>query len=292
MSTAIRPGKIRRTPPGMDDTFVGKLLLDAGALDELDVNRVVDRQREQNIRFGEAAQQLGLVSHDDIQRALSRQFQYPYVNPGESRLSRVLVAAYQPFGPEAEALRALRSRLSLLWLSEENRVLVVTGTRHHVGCSALAANLAVVFAQLGQKTLLIDANFRDPVQQELFGLEPGTGLSALLVGRSSFHGSYVSVPSFDQLSVLCTGAAPPNPQELLARVTFNYLLEAAATTFDVVIIDTPPLLDFADAQMIAARGGACVLATCRHRTRVADIERASSQLQSIGALLLGTVLNE
>ncbi len=281
-----------RSPPGMEDTFVGKLLLDAGALDEVDVNRVVDTQREKNLRFGEAAQQLGLVSEDDIQRALALQFEYPYVNPGKSRLSPTLVAAYQPFGPAAEALRALRSRLSLVWFNEENKTLVVTGPRARVGCSSLAANLAIVFSQLGQKTLLVDANFRDPAQQDLFGLEPNAGLSSLLVGRTSFQDSYLPVPSFDHLSVLCAGAAPPNPQELLARVTFNYLLEVAPVKFDIVIIDTPPVLDFADAQMVAARGGACILATCRHRTKVAEVERASAQIQSIGALLLGAVLND
>jgi chain length determinant protein tyrosine kinase EpsG len=275
----------------MDDTYVGKLLLDAGALNELDVNRVLARQREKNLRFGEAAEQLGLVSHEDIQRALSRQFEYPYVKPGESALSRTLVAAYQPFGPAAEALRALRSRISLLWLSDENRVLVVTGPRERAGCSSLAANLAIVFAQLGQKTLLIDANFRRPVQQALFGLETTAGLSGLLLGRNAFNDACTPVPAFEQLAVICAGAEPPNPQELLARVTFNYLLEAATTKFDVVIVDVPPVLEFADAQMVAARGGACVLSTCRHRTRLADVERSTAQLQSIGALVLGAVVN-
>ena len=292
MSTVIRPKKMKRSPPGMEDTFVGKLLLDAGALNELDVSRVVQAQRQQNLRFGEAAEQLGLVSADDIQRALSRQFEYPYVSPGESRLSPKLVAAYQPFGPIAESLRALRARLSLLWFNDQNRVLMVTGARAGAGSSSLAANLAVVFSQLGRKTLLVDANFRDPAQESLFGLESGGGLSSLLVGRISFHSAYVPVPHFDHLSVLCAGAPPPNPQELLARATFTYLVEAASDKFDIVLFDAPPILDYADAQMIAARGGACLLATRRHHTKLTEVERAGALIQSIGAVMLGAVLND
>lgn len=292
MSTVIRRGKLKRPPPGMEDTFVGKLLLEAGALNELDVSRVVHAQREHNLRFGEAAQHLGLVTADDVQRALSRQFEYPYVTPGESRLSPELATAYQPFGPAAEAIRALRSRLSLLWLNDQNRTLVVAGTRAGVGSSALIANLAVAFAQLGSRTLLIDANFRNSAQQSLFGLSGDGGLSSLLLGRISFNDACVQVPSFEHLCVLPAGAAPPNPQELLSRVTFNYLLEAAEDRFSVVLIDAPPLLDYADAQMIVARGGACMLVTRRHRTRLAEVERATAQIQSIGAVLLGAVLND
>jgi protein-tyrosine kinase len=90
--------------------------------------------------------------------------------------------------------------------------------------------------------------------------------------------------------VLCAGTQPPNPQELVSRVTFRYLLEAAPKNFDVVIIDTPPILEFADAQIIAGAAGGCLLSARRHRTRLADIERARAKFAPTPALLLGTTI--
>src|SRR5256885_1867556 len=153
------------------DVMLGRLLVDSGKLTERDVNRIATTQRKKNLRFGEAAQRLGLVSTDDVARALAKQFGYPYVT-GESALDPTLVAAYHPFSPAAEALRELRSQLQLRWFNDTNNTLAIVAPRRRSGCSQLAANLAIVFAQLGKRTLLIDANFRRPSQQMLFRAPP------------------------------------------------------------------------------------------------------------------------
>jgi chain length determinant protein tyrosine kinase EpsG len=268
---------------------LGKLLLEAGKLTELDVNRVAVAQRQKNLRFGETAERLGLVSNEDVARALAQQFRYPYVT-GESPLDPTLIAAHQPFSPAAEALRELRSQLLLRWSEEERRTLAIISPRKRSGCSRLAANLAIVFAQLGERTLLIDANFRRPSLRALFCVPPGAGLSNFLAGRCELEGLLTPVAPFDHLRVLCSGTQPPNPQELLSRTTFRYLLEAAPKNFDVVIIDTPPILEFADAQIIAAAAGSCLLSARRHRTRLADVERARAKFAPARAVLLGTAL--
>ena len=94
------------------------------------------------------------------------------------------------------------------------------------------------------------------------------------------------------MSVMCAGASPPNPQELLGHISFGYLMETSPTKYDVVIVDAPPMLECADAQLIAARAGGVVLATKRHRTRLADAIRVKSQLEPAGAVLLGAVIDE
>jgi chain length determinant protein tyrosine kinase EpsG len=297
MSSVIR-GNRRKTLASPDEPAsteqrshapLGKLLLDAGKLTEIDVNRVAVAQRQKNLRFGETAERLGLVSHEDVARALAQQFRYPYVT-GESLLDTTLIAAYQPFSAAAESLRELRSQLLLRWSEEQRKSLAIIAPRKRSGCSRLAANLAIVFAQLGERTLLIDANLRRPSQQALFGAPPGAGLSNFLAGRSELADVLRPVAPFENLHVLFAGTQPPNPQELVSRVTFRYLLEAAPKNFDVVIIDTPPILEFADAQIIAGAAGGCLLSARRHVTRLADIERAGARFAPTPALLLGTAI--
>jgi chain length determinant protein tyrosine kinase EpsG len=278
--------------PSVVDTQLGELLQGDGTLTEQDIQDIFAAQMEHGERFGEAASRLGLVSEQDVRRALARQAEFPLVASGESALSRELITAYQPHSKRAEELRTLRSELVLRWFGRGNRVLAVVEARSGNGCNVLAANLAVTFAQLGERTLLIDANLRAPTQHTLFGLTAKYGLVDFLEGREGLDKALTGVPGFSCLSVMCAGASPPNPQELLGHISFGYLMETSPTKYDVVIVDAPPMLECADAQLIAARAGGVVLATKRHRTRLADAIRVKSQLEPAGAVLLGAVIDE
>ena len=206
-------------------------------------------------------------------------------------LNPVLVAALQPDSPQAEALRELRSQLLLRWFGGGRRTLAVVGARSSDGCSSLAANLAIVLAQLGQPTLLVDADLRGPRQQELFGLAPDSGVADLLRVHDFYERAVVQVPAVGNLGVLCAGAVPSSPQELVSGPAFIDLLRAASARFAVIVVDTPPVLDFADAQIIAARAGGCLLVTRRHRTRLADVEAVKERLKPTGAQVVGAVIN-
>src|SRR5688572_5401270 len=157
---------------------IGAILLDSGRLSVDDAERILRLQREENLRFGDAAIKLGLLTEADIQFALSRQFDYPYLLRGSSSVSESVIAAYEPFSTQVEALRTLRSQLMLRWFdsSEEHKALAVVSPAPKEGRSFIAANLAVVFSQLGERTLLVDADMRHPTQHLLFGLENKTGL--------------------------------------------------------------------------------------------------------------------
>jgi chain length determinant protein tyrosine kinase EpsG len=291
-SRRARPEPVPENEPGVGErggVLLGRLLFDAGKLTEIDVNRVVVAQRKKNVRFGEAAMRLGLVTREDVEQALAQQFGYPYVT-ADSGLDPTLVAAHQPFGAAAEALRELRSQLQLRWFNEKEHTLAICAPRKRSGSSHLAANLAISFAQLGERTLLIDANFRKPSQHSLFNATPAAGLSHLLIGRCGLDEALVPIAPFADLKVLFAGTQPPNPQELLSRVTFRYLLETSSSLFDVVIIDTPPILEYSDAQIVASVTGGCLLAARRHKTRVADIERAREKFAPTRAAILGTAI--
>jgi chain length determinant protein tyrosine kinase EpsG len=279
------------TAPSQVDARLGELLHEDGTLTEQDIKEILAVQRDCGERFGEVASRLGLVREQDLRRALARQAIFPLVVPGESDLSPLIVAAYQPNSERAEELRTVRSKIVLRWLDRGKKTLAVIEANPNNGCNVLAANLAVTFAQLGERTLLIDANLRAPVQHALFGLKPHFGLVDFIRGRESLENSITGVPDFSCLSVMCAGARPPNPQEMLGRVSFGYLMESAPTKYDVVIVDTPPFLRCADAQLVAARARGAVISTKRHDARLADILRVKAQLESDEVVLLGAVID-
>ena len=278
--------------PSMVDTRLEDLLHDDGTLSEQDIKAILTAQRDSGERFGEVASRLGLASDEEVQRALSRQVDFPVLVPGQSGLSPQLIAAYQPDHIRAEELRTLRSELTLQWFGRGNRALAVVEAKQGDGCSVLAANLAVTFAQLGERTLLIDANLRAPSQHALFGFRLDHGLVDFIKGRATLDNAATKVAELGCLSVMCAGALPPNPQELLGRVSFAYLMETVPAKYDVVIVDTPPMLQCADARLIAGRARGAVLATKRHDTRLADVLRVKSQLEAAEVKLLGAVIDE
>ncbi|MCC2962415.1 chain length determinant protein tyrosine kinase EpsG [Massilia sp. IC2-278] len=273
------------------DSSMGALLVDAGKLTLEGAERALRMQKDLGIRFGEAAVRLGLVSEDDVQEALARQFAYPYLPKGQANLSPRLVAAYEPFSPQVESLRAIRSQLMLRWFARGHRALAVLGADPDDGAALFAANLAVVFSQLGEQTLLVDANLRAPRQHDVFGLRARQGLSDLLAGRADLD-VVLRVGGFVDLSVLPAGTLPPNPQELLSRDTFRTLDASLASRYDVVLYDLAPFGAGADALAVAARAGGVLLAVRKDHTRVVQLARMSEQLAEAGAEVVGAVVME
>jgi len=277
--------------PAQRGSNIGRLLLDMGKITPENAERVLRLQKESGLRFGDAAQQLGLITEADIRQVLALQFDYPYLQAGQGNLDPELVAAYQPFSTEVEALRALRSQLMLRWFSEGHRALAIVSANAGDGCSHLAANLAVVFSQLGEHTLLVDANMREPRQKGIFNLSQSHGLSDILAGRAGMD-VITRIDSLVDLSVLGAGTIPPNPQELLGRSTFTDFMNQAIGIYDVIIIDTPPALHTSDAQTIAARCGGVVMASRLNQTRLADLEFLRRQIDLTGAQMVGAVIND
>lgn len=272
---------------------IGAILIDAGKLTPEDAERILRLQREQGLRFGDAATKLGLITQADIEFVLSRQFDYPYLLRGQSEVSEDLVAAYAPFSPQVETLRVLRSQLMVRWFDTDpaRKALAVVSPARNEGRSFIAANLAVVFSQLGEHTLLIDADLRNPCQHKLFNLDNRAGLSAVLSGRGGPE-AIQRIPSLLDLSVLPAGAVPPNPLELLARPLFPQLLQELANEFDVIILDSPAAAEYADAQTLAERAGAALIVARRNATRISQVRRVIDGLSQGRTTVVGTVLND
>jgi chain length determinant protein tyrosine kinase EpsG len=277
---------------------IGAILVEDGKLSNKEIDRVLDVQRREGVRFGEAAVRLGLITDDEVRYALAKQYDFPHFEPGtevpgNEGPSRELVAAYAPFHPRTEELRALRTQLLIRWYNREQgrNALAVTSPGEGEGRSYIAANLAIVFSQLGARTLLIDADLRSPRQHQVFSLPDGHGLSTVLAGRTE-QNSIFPVPGLQRLSVLPAGPLPPNPQELLSRPAFNALMTDLQSLYDVVILDTPPAAKYSDTQSIVFRARDALVIARKNHTQVDATAKVVRELQNTGARVVGTVVND
>jgi len=273
------------------DSSIGALLLASGKLTPDTAERVVRLHKELGIRFGEAAQRMGLIDDDDIAQVLARQFDYPYLLPGEAKCSPHLVAAFDPFSPQAEALRAVRSQLMLRWFGRGHKSLTVAGVDQGDGASLFAANLAVVFSQLGEHTLLVDANLRCPALHTIFATRARQGLSDILAGRAELD-MIEPIDSFVSLSLLNAGTLPPNPQELLSRASFASLNARLESRYDVTLYDVAASSRGLDALVLAARTGGVLIVARKNKTHLGDITTLAGQVAQAGAKVIGSVLVE
>jgi receptor protein-tyrosine kinase len=274
------------------DRTIGEILVEAGRLEQAEVDRILAYQHETELRFGEAGVELGLLTEADILYALSLQFDYPFLQPGGPEpISPEIVAAYTPFTPEGERLRGLRSQLQLRWFDEATRrtAMAVVGDSRQEGRSRLVANLAVTFAQLGQRTLLIDGDLRAPRQHKLFKIDNHVGLSNLLAGRMQDQ-AVSFVHGIPGLAILPSGPRPPNPAELLGRSAFGRILEQSKSSFDVVLIDTPAFATGSEAALLARATGGCLVVARSNLTRCSAFQRVVGSLIDTGVYIVGSVL--
>ena len=286
---------IDETDNGAKERSIGELISEARKLSPAQVEQIVAHQRKKGIRFGEAAIALKLATTDDVLRALSRQFAYDYSPAGPNDgASQELVIATHPFSTEAEAFRELRSQLMMgvLANAESRRALAVVSPDIRDGKTYIASNLAVAFSQLGDRTLLLDADMRTPRQHSVFGLKSDlSGLSAVLSGRSEGMAVH-RVEHLPNLYVMPVGAVPPNPLELLQHPGFGLLLLELLAKFDHVVIDTPAAVHGADARVIAAQAGASLVVGRKGSSRVDAVQGLLKQLGKGPGVVAGVVLNE
>lgn len=258
-----------------------------------EVEKILTYQRDKGMRFGEAAVALGFASNDDVLSALSKQYHYPFTTDSDRKIDKELVCGHQPFSRQAESFRMIRSQLlnKLFKDTEHKRALAIVSPDEGDGKSYFAANLAISFSQLGGRTLLVDANLRNPRQHELFGTNNTTGLSAILSGRATKN-VVRTVSSFPSLFILPAGNVPPNPLELVERPAFGLLMRELTNKFDYVVVDTAAASHGADAVAVASRSGAALVLARKGVSRLRAIEAMVQDLQDTSAKVVGSVFNE
>lgn len=273
------------------DANMGRILLEQGkiTLEQLESIRILQKQK--SIPFGEAARRLGMVAEADLQMALSRQFEYPSLVLGQGKYPSTLKIAHHTLSVEVEALCGIRKQLLRRWFVNGCKTLAIVSVNPGDGTSLLAANLAVVFAQLGMQTLLVDGNLRTPSQHTIFNLAAGEGLSNVLSGMTGLN-LLSPIESVLDLSLLPAGSIVPNPEELISREGFGAINEALCERFDIILYDTPAFSIAADALTIAAHAGGVLVVLRKNHTAITDLADFSKQLRQRGTEIVGSVLVE
>src|SRR5699024_11057413 len=204
---------------------------------------------------------------------------------------RHLIAKLNPRSPISEQYRAIRTNLQFSAIDEAIKTIVITSPGPSAGKSITAANLAVVYAQQGMKTLLIDADLRKPTVHYTFRLDNLRGLSSVLIGESSFEDA-VEETDVDNLQVLSCGPVPPNPAELLASKRMRDLVDYVDEHYDFVIVDMPPILAVTDAKIVSQYVDGTLFVVRSGVTDKEELEKASESMNDGKARILGAVLND
>lgn len=273
---------------------IGELVAARAGLTALQLEQVTRHALQRRLRWGDAAVQLGLASADEVLAALAEQYGYPMAPRGETGYGRELVMLAQPFSRQAEALRAVRNRLTrdAQRGDETLRAVAVISPGRREGKTFLAANLAVALAQRGGRTVVVDADLRGPRLHEVFELPPGLGLSGVLGGRVAVPDVLRPVAGVAGLAVLPAGHVPPNPLELLERPAFAQLLAALQARFDHVVVDTAAAAWGADPFAVADRCSGALLVARRDHVTMAALQTLVATLGEGPARLAGLVMNE
>ena len=189
-----------------------------------------------------------------------------------------------------EAIRGLRTSLHFAMMEARNNVLMISGASPNVGKTFICSNLAAVIAQSGKKVLLIDADMRKGYTHKIFGVANNNGLSDVLAGKSNYNQAikHIERANFDFIS---RGITPPNPAELLMHKRFGDLIKLASENYDIIILDTPPILAVTDAAIIGGYAGTTFLVARFEVNTAKEIEVSVKRFENSGVRIKGCILN-
>jgi capsular exopolysaccharide synthesis family protein len=207
-----------------------------------------------------------------------------------SASKRPLISEMDSHAPRVEAFRVLRTNLQFVDVDHDSKVFVVTSSLPGDGKTTTSTNLAITLAQAGERVLLVDGDLRRSKVAEAMNLEPAVGLTTVLVGRIDIEDA-VQRTRVPNLSVLTSGAIPPNPSELLQSHAMGEVLKQLRKRYDVVIMDAPPLLPVTDAALLTAQADGCLLVVRHGRTTRDQLRHAIERISAVEGRLLGVVLN-
>ena len=205
-------------------------------------------------------------------------------------IKKTLLAEANPADLSIEALRGLRTSLHFAMMEAKNNVVMISGPAPSIGKSFMSANFAAVIAKTGQKVLLVDADMRKGHLQRNFGLDIDMGLSELLSGTQQLD-QVMRDTAVENLDFISRGQVPPNPSELLMHPRFNDFIETASKQYDLVIIDTPPVLAVTDPSIVGALAGTTLMVGRFDQSTAKEVEVAMSRFEMAGIEVKGFILN-
>jgi capsular exopolysaccharide synthesis family protein len=203
---------------------------------------------------------------------------------------RQIITLTNPRSPISESYRALRTNIEFSSIDEKLQVLMVSSAGPGEGKSTTITNLAVTFAQSEKKVILIDADLRKPTAHHTFSISNRFGLSSIISQQCSLEEG-IQATDIPNLDVMTSGAIPPNPAEMMGSKRMTATIEQLRQMYDIVLIDTPPLLAVTDAQIVATKSDGVILVVDQGRVKRDIASKAVKNLESVNARILGVVLN-
>jgi protein-tyrosine kinase len=287
-------------------------LIEMGRLTPEGAVRIDEVMRTMGLGFGEAAIKLGLITHEELADAMHAARQLPPKSPdgiiegaiqrassgrglpvkyvGMVKIGRSLMLVHDPDSPFSEQIRALRTELLLLNAAPRSgNVLAILSPCKGEGRTQLCAELAIAFSQLGQRTLLVDADLRRPRVHALFESDNVSGLGQALTSGGA--PSLLGVEKLPHLSVLISGPSIPNPLELLTNGHFQRQLGDWRKKYSVIIIDTPPITDFADGLAISSLAEQVVIVGRSDSTPHKNMKEMLRRMGATQSRIVGAVIN-
>jgi uncharacterized protein involved in exopolysaccharide biosynthesis/Mrp family chromosome partitioning ATPase len=255
---------------------------------------------------------LGIVPHIDaretVQRLIERRPALAEMEPEALQSHALLITHFDPKSPVAEAYRTLRTNIQFMRMERQGKVLVVTSPTLQEGKTTTIVNLALTMAQNGQRTLLVGANLRRPSVHRFFGIEREPGLSDVLVANARWRDcirtvadilmgrfemeDIMAAPGLDNLHIIESGPIPANPSELLSTPAMSQFLREVREDYDVILIDTPPVLPVTDSAIVAGQADGVILVYQAGKVGRLVLKRAKAHLESARAKVWGVVLND
>jgi capsular exopolysaccharide synthesis family protein len=214
----------------------------------------------------------------------------PMVTSWKRRKQAMVISTSKPTSPAAESYRSLRTSLQFARQGRDLRTLLVTSPAASEGKTSTLANLGAVFAQAGERVVLVSGDLRRPRIGQFFGLDEAVGLTTVLLGERSLKQALQ--PAGERLWLLAAGLVPANPAELLSGRGTRDVFAALREDFDLVLIDSPPVLPVTDAMVLSNYANGTLLVVAAGQTRRAELERAAEKFAQANAPLVGMVLNE
>lgn len=268
---------------------LGDTLIRMGCLSAEQVDRILEVQNKKGGVFGKIAVRLGFLTPQDLQYALGVQLGFLHEAEGPAVIPASLMVARNPYSPQAEQIKQMRTRLITGFSAETLKLFSISAAGARTDAAYVAANLAASFAQIGRQVLLIDADLRKPKFSKIFGEPDAPGLSDLIRGDASYE-EICRATLIKNLNLLPAGAHSPDPQMLLGAKGFSKLLEQARKTHDIVIVLTAPFGAAADGEFVWAATRSVFALARKHHTRAKTLSQMRSAIRSVGAEIIGAAM--
>lgn len=234
---------------------------------------------------------MGAIPHIPKQRSNGFQFGGENRNGQAADIQTKLITNTKPKSPVSEAYRTLRTNIQFSESVDKIRSILITSAGPGEGKSTTVTNLGIILANMGLRTLIVDSDLRRPALHRAFRLDKQRGLINLLLGDVSLENLFQAA-GIDNLYVLTCGPVPPNPSELLGSAKMKVLLNELKSHFQMILLDSPPVIAVTDAQVLASQVDGVLLVVKSGDSEIEAVKRAKSLLSHTGGKLLGVVLND